>query len=83
MVTVKCLASGSSGNSYAIDDGVSALLLEAGIPAKKILAGYLNLLPRVAGCLISHEHRVQVSVPDSLRAVRRAVFSWHVECNAV
>ncbi len=57
MIDVKCLASGSSGNSYAVDDGESALLLEAGIPAKKILAGYLNLLPRVAGCLISHEHQ--------------------------
>lgn len=57
MITVKCLASGSSGNSYAVDDGESALLLEAGIPAKKILSEYLGLLPRVAGCLITHEHQ--------------------------
>ena len=57
MITVKCLASGSSGNSYAVDDGESALLLEAGIPAKKILYGYLPLLPCVAGCLITHEHQ--------------------------
>ena len=57
MIDVKCLASGSSGNSYAIDDGESVLLLEAGIPAKKILSEYLDLLPRVAGCLISHEHQ--------------------------
>jgi phosphoribosyl 1,2-cyclic phosphodiesterase len=57
MITVKCLASGSSGNSYAVDDGESVLLLEAGIPAKKILSGYLPLLPRVAGCLITHEHQ--------------------------
>ena len=56
MIDVKCLASGSSGNSYAVDDGESVLLLEAGIPAKKILSGYLPLLPRVAGCLITHEH---------------------------
>lgn len=57
MIDVKCLASGSSGNSYAIDDGESVLLLEAGIPAKKILSGYLPLLPRVAGALITHEHQ--------------------------
>lgn len=56
MIDVKCLASGSSGNAYAIDDGESVLLLEAGIPAKKILSGFLPLLPRVAGCLITHEH---------------------------
>lgn len=57
MIDVKCLASGSSGNSYAIDDGESVLLLEAGIPAKKILSGYLDLFPRVAGALITHEHQ--------------------------
>ncbi len=57
MIDVKCLASGSSGNSYAVDDGESVLLLEAGIPAKKILSGYLDLLPRAAGCLITHEHQ--------------------------
>ncbi|MCH4240185.1 MAG: MBL fold metallo-hydrolase [Oscillospiraceae bacterium] len=56
MIQVHCLASGSAGNSYAVDDGETVLLLEAGIPAKKICAGYLKLLPRVAGCLISHEH---------------------------
>ena len=57
MIDVKCLASGSSGNSYAVDDGESVLLLEAGIPARRILSGYLPLLPRVAGCLITHEHQ--------------------------
>lgn len=57
MIGVKCLASGSTGNSYAVDDGESVLLLEAGIRSKKILTGYLDLLPRVAGCLITHEHQ--------------------------
>lgn len=57
MIGVKCFASGSTGNSYAVDDGESVLLLEAGIRSKKILTGYLDLLPRVAGCLITHEHQ--------------------------
>ena len=57
MIYVKCLASGSSGNSYAVDDDESVLLLEAGIPAKKILSGYLSLLQRVVGALITHEHQ--------------------------
>lgn len=56
-IQVKCLASGSAGNSYAVDDGESALLLEAGIPAKKIAGGYLDLLPRVAGACITHGHQ--------------------------
>lgn len=56
MVEVICLASGSAGNAYALDDGESVLLLEAGIPAKKSAAGFFPLLSRVAGCFITHEH---------------------------
>lgn len=56
MSKIYCLGSGSKGNSYAIDDGRSVLLLEAGLPASRILSGYRELLPRVAGCLITHEH---------------------------
>lgn len=57
MIEVICLASGSKGNSYAVDDGESVLLLEAGLQPRKITSGYLSLLPRVAGCLITHEHQ--------------------------
>ena len=53
---IHCLASGSAGNSYAVDDGESVLLLEAGVPARRIASRYLKLLPRVVGCLITHEH---------------------------
>ena len=56
MLEIHCLASGSSGNSYAIDDGENVLLLEAGIKINKILQGYYDFLERVAGCLITHEH---------------------------
>lgn len=57
MISVKCLASGSAGNSYAVDDGKSVLLLEAGIRKRTILAGYVDLLVRVQGCLVTHEHQ--------------------------
>lgn len=57
MIEIKCLASGSSGNSYAVDDGETVLLLEAGITSKRILSGYAELLDRVAGCLVTHEHK--------------------------
>ena len=57
MIDVRCLAAGSTGNSYALDDGRSVLLLEAGISGKRILGGYRDLLPRVIGCLVSHEHQ--------------------------
>lgn len=56
MIEVKCLASGSTGNSYAVDDRKTVLLLEAGIRSNRILSGYADLLDRVAGCLVTHEH---------------------------
>ena len=56
MNKIICLGSGSKGNSYAVDDGHSVLLLEAGLSASKITAGYREMLPRVVGCLITHEH---------------------------
>lgn len=56
MLDIRCLQSGSAGNSYAIDDGDTALLLEAGISDKKIVRGCGDVLHRAAGCLITHEH---------------------------
>lgn len=67
-IEVKCLASGSTGNSYAVDDGESVLLLEAGIRSKKILSGYLDLLPRVKGCLITHGHQDHAKFASDLAA---------------
>lgn len=54
MMDVHTLASGSSGNAYIISDGATTLLLEAGIPIKKI-ARQVSL-SSVDACLLSHEH---------------------------
>ncbi len=58
MLDIHCLASGSSGNCYLIDDGVGALLLEAGINHRKIFTDpiVMQAIPRLEGCLVSHEH---------------------------
>ena len=56
MIKIKTLASGSSGNCYKISDGMSSLLIEAGIPIKKIKQGLNFKLHEIEGCLISHEH---------------------------
>ncbi|MDR2044867.1 MAG: MBL fold metallo-hydrolase [Clostridium sp.] len=53
---IKVIASGSSGNATFISDGVTALLLDAGIPMKNIQAGTGFRLSSVAGCLVTHEH---------------------------
>ncbi len=52
-------SSGSSGNSYLVKSGTTALLIDAGISGKRIVEG-LNLsgtlLEDVKGILVTHEH---------------------------
>jgi len=49
---IKTIASGSSGNCYKVGD----LLIDAGIPIKKIKQGLNYKLSEISGCLISHAH---------------------------
>lgn len=53
---IQTLATGSSGNAYRISDGSSALLIEAGLPIKKLQAATGFSLSSLAGVLITHEH---------------------------
>lgn len=53
---IKPLASGSKGNAYIVSDGVTTLLLDAGIPIKEIMIGCDFKLSSVSGCLITHAH---------------------------
>lgn len=57
MITIKTLASGSSGNAYLIDDGRSQLLLECGIRFRDIQIALDFKTSNLAGVLISHEHK--------------------------
>ena len=61
---IKVLSSGSRGNAYLVSDGVTPILLECGIPIKRIREGLGFKLGEVAGCLISHEHQ------DHSKAIR-------------
>jgi phosphoribosyl 1,2-cyclic phosphodiesterase len=61
---IKVLASGSSGNCYRISDGVTSLLLDAGIPIRQIWKGCDFRLSEIRGCLVTHYHS------DHSKAVR-------------
>lgn len=53
----KPIASSSHGNCYLItNSGVPSLLIEAGIPVRRIREATGFSLSSLAGCLISHEH---------------------------
>ncbi|MBK5245672.1 MAG: MBL fold metallo-hydrolase [Peptostreptococcaceae bacterium] len=52
-------SSGSSGNSYLVKSGTTALLIDAGISGRRILEGLNHsetLLEDVKGILVTHEH---------------------------
>lgn len=54
---LKVLATGSSGNCFLLENKEEILMLEAGITFKKIQEGLNFNIGKVAGCLISHEHK--------------------------
>lgn len=55
-MNLKVLASGSSGNCYLLSHDTETLIIEAGIPYKRILKGLDFNLMDVAGVVISHSH---------------------------
>lgn len=64
-IDVKVLASGSKGNCYHVGDGETALLIECGIPFKKIQEKINFRLFEIEGILVSHEHK------DHTRAIEK------------
>jgi phosphoribosyl 1,2-cyclic phosphodiesterase len=53
---LKVLGSGSQGNCYLLEGESGSLLIEAGLPWKKIIKGINFNIENICGCLISHEH---------------------------
>ena len=54
---LKILASGSSGNCYLLENETEILIIEAGISFKRIQEGINFNIGKVAGCLVTHEHK--------------------------
>lgn len=68
---IAVLASGSKGNCIYVEDGSSALLIDAGLPAReaiKRLAAAGGDLTRIRAILVTHEHQDHVLGLDSLSA---------------
>ena len=57
-MTLKCIGSGSSGNSYAlIDNDNKILLLDLGLPAKEIKRAIDFRISDVVGAVVTHQHQ--------------------------
>ena len=55
-MVLSVLGSSSSGNAYVLQNVGEALLIEAGVNFKKVVAALEGNISKVVGCLISHEH---------------------------
>ncbi|HWL13014.1 MAG TPA: MBL fold metallo-hydrolase [Ureibacillus sp.] len=66
MIEIKTLATGSKGNCYHISDGSTQLLLECGIGFKDIQKGLNFETSKLAGVLVTHEHRDHCKGLDSV-----------------
>jgi phosphoribosyl 1,2-cyclic phosphodiesterase len=65
----KAYHSGSSGNLYLAKSEHGSLLIEAGIPIKRIKKALDYNLSSIDGCLVSHSHMDHMqAVPDLLKA---------------
>lgn len=63
---IRSIASGSTGNCYYINDGQNSLLLDAGIPLKRIQEGCGYTVSQLSGCLVTHAHGDHVKAAKDL-----------------
>jgi len=53
---LRCVGSGSTGNSYVLDNGNEILLLDAGVRLLEVKKAIDFQISKVVGCVITHEH---------------------------
>lgn len=56
MLTLKTIATGSKGNSYALTNGNEILLLDLGVSDKEIKKAINYRVSDIVGCLVTHGH---------------------------
>ncbi len=75
MISITSIASSSAGNCYLIDDGESPLLIECGVPIRRIKEALNFRLSSVHGCLLSHEHGDHAGAAKDILAAGIDVFT--------
>ena len=69
MIDIKVIGSGSSGNCYLVNINNTKILLEAGLPFKKIQQAMKFRIRDIDACLVTHEHMDHAkAVKDLMKA---------------
>lgn len=63
---IKVIGSGSSGNAYWVRSGSQSILLDCGLPIKKIQVGLNFQCSSLDGCLITHSHGDHIKAAKDL-----------------
>lgn len=71
---LKILGSGSSGNCYILENDTTALIIECGVPMKEIKQALDFNLHKVAGVLVSHEHKDHCKAVEDIVAAGLNVY---------
>jgi phosphoribosyl 1,2-cyclic phosphodiesterase len=72
---IKVIASGSKGNCYILSGARDVLLIEAGVPKRKVLEGLGHDISKVVGVLVSHEHLDHASAVKELLNLSMDVYA--------
>ena len=74
-MTFTSIASSSKGNCYVVGDGETAVLLECGLPFRRIKQALGFDLSSIRACLISHEHQDHAKSAEALVKSGAPVFA--------
>lgn len=73
-MTLKTIATGSSGNSYALMNGEEILLLDLGVSEKTIKRAIDFRVSDIVGCLVTHGHGDHVKSAKDFKNMGKQVF---------
>lgn len=79
MLKLKVLSSGSSGNCYLLENEKETLVLDCGIPIKKIKRGLGYDLKKIAGVICSHSHLDHAKAVKDFEGMGISVFKPYDE----